>query len=140
MVSSVSDSSAQIWLRTPQAASVRVVLADGDKKTVEESAETSAASDFTAVIKFGSLQSNTQYEYRLFVNDKKVALPYSSRFRTWPKRDNGVKFSFAFGGGAGYVTGHAHMWDTIGKSKPAVLFLLGDNMNSDAPESSQKQR
>ena len=27
-----------------------------------------------------------------------------------------MKFRFAFGGGAGYVTGHEHMWDTIGKS------------------------
>ena len=140
MVSSVSDSSAQIWLRTPHAATIRIVLTNGDHQTAEALAETSAGSDYTAVIKFSSLQSNTQYEYRLFVNDKKVVLPYSSRFRTWPKRDAGVKFSFAFGGGAGYVTGHEHMWDTIAQSKPAVLFLLGDNMYSDDPESSQMQR
>ena len=140
MVGAISDSTAQIWLRTPHAASVRVVLTGSDNKTVEGKKETSVDSDFTAVIKFISLQSNTQYEYRLFVNDKRVTLPYNSQFRTWPKRDNGVKFSFAFGGGAGYVTGHEHMWDTIGKSKPAVLFLLGDNMYSDDPESSQMQR
>ena len=140
MVGSVSDSTARIWLRTASAASVRVILTGSDNKNVEGKAETTSATDFTAVINFRSLQSNTQYEYALFVNDKRVTLPYNSRFRTWPKRDTGVKFRFAFGGGAGYVTGHEHMWDTIGKNQPAVLFLLGDNMYSDDPESSQMQR
>ena len=140
MVGSVSDSTARIWLRTADAASVRVVLTGSDNQTMEGSKETTAATDFTAVIDFASLQSNTQYTYTLFVNETRVTLPYSSRFRTWPKRTGGVKFRFAFGGGAGYVTGHEHMWDTIGKSKPDVLFLLGDNMYSDDPESSQMQR
>jgi alkaline phosphatase D len=140
MVGSVSDSTARIWLRTANAANVRVVLTGSDNQTVEGRKETTAATDFTAVIGFASLQSNTEYTYTLFVNDTQVTLPYSSRFRTWPKRDAGVKFRFAFGGGAGYVTGHEHMWDTIGKSKPDVLFMLGDNMYSDDPESSQMQR
>ncbi|HIA19777.1 MAG TPA: alkaline phosphatase [Planctomycetaceae bacterium] len=140
MVGSVTDSTARIWLRTARAATVRVVLTGTDNKKLQWEGKTTVASDFTTIIPVGPLASDTAYQYQLVVNGEPVRLPYESRFRTWPKQGSGVKFRFAFGGGAGYVTGHEHMWDTIGKSEPSVLFMLGDNMYSDDPESSQMQR
>ena len=124
MVGSVTDSTASIWLRTATAATVEVGLTGTDNKNSRWRGETTAATDFTTRITVGPLASDTEYQYSLHVNGKPVSLPYASRFRTWPKQGSGVKFRFAFGGGAGYVTGHEHMWDTIGKSQPSVLFML----------------
>jgi alkaline phosphatase D len=38
-----------------------------------------------------------------------------------------------FGGGAGYVVKHRHMWDTIARRRPNALLMLGDNVYIDDP-------
>ena len=141
LLGSVTNDSAQVWLRTASSAAVRIVVVGVDKqRQVQWSGQTTADSDYTVIAQLGPLAADTEYRYTLFVNDQKVSLPYATVFRTWPKKGSAVKSRFAFGGGAGYVTGHEHMWDTIGKSRPSVLFMLGDNMYSDDPESRQMQR
>jgi len=50
------------------------------------------------------------------------------------------RFTIAFGGGAGYVPEHERMWDTIGTIDPRALFLLGDNVYIDDPETPEMQR
>jgi len=59
---------------------------------------------------------------------------------TAPTIGGPVEFTYAFGGGAGYVPQHERMWATIDSFRPDALFLLGDNMYSDDPTSPEMQR
>jgi len=83
------------------------------------------------------------------IDDKPGAWKYDDK--TWPlkrtlpdtslKADTPTeKFTSAFGGGAGYVPENERMWDTIGAIEPRALFLLGDNVYIDDPETPEMQR
>ncbi|MGC6564963.1 MAG: alkaline phosphatase D family protein [Akkermansiaceae bacterium] len=83
------------------------------------------------------------------IDDKPGAWKYDDK--TWPlkrtlpdtslKADTPTeKFTIAFGGGAGYVPENERMWDTIGAIEPRALFLLGDNVYIDDPETPEMQR
>jgi alkaline phosphatase D len=142
MVGSVTDSSARIWLRTAVPAEVKITCrpADGDEQAIAATAETSPESDFTAVILLEGLKPEQDYTYSLSIGGEPVRLFYPATFRTMPEAGSSLKFRFAFGGGAGYVTAHERMWDTIAEFSPDALLLLGDNMYSDDPESPTMQR
>ncbi|MEK6239040.1 MAG: alkaline phosphatase family protein [Planctomycetales bacterium] len=99
-----------------------------------------AASDHTAVLTVNGLAAGHEYEYTILIGGQPVELPYPAVFQTAPEDGEPEKFSFAFGGGAGYVTKHEHMWDVIARSQPDALMLLGDNMYSDDPQSRSAQR
>ncbi len=137
MLGDLTHESVRIWIRTAQPAEVGVRIA-GVENT--PSAKTTAQSDLTAVVQVRGLTPDQDYKYQILIDGKPVKLPQSTHFRTRPAPGDPVKFSFAFGGGAGYVTKHEHMWDTIGAETPDALFLLGDNMYSDDPESLRMQR
>lgn len=144
MVGHVTDTAASIWLRTAEPAEVRVVVtpANGSKPDSPQtaSAQTSADSDYTAVVRVGGLQPGRRYRYTLDIDGRAVTLDQETEFCTAPTPGSPLQFSLAFGGGAGYVTEHEHMWDTIRNEKPDLLLMLGDNMYSDAPKSTPTQR
>ena len=129
MVGAVTGSSASFWLRTAGASKVQVMV--GGIRS--EQVETTAASDFTAVVRVGGLEADREYDYGIWIDGKQVAVE-GARFSTYPKNGVPAKFSVAFGGGAGYVPKWEYMWDTIGKFEPSVLLMLGDNVYIDQPE------
>ncbi len=141
MVGAVSDREANVWLRTfePMDVEVKCQSMDGTSQSMAK-VRTTAADDLTATVVLKQLKSAAEYQYTVALDGVLVKFPYPLTFRTAPPNDQGVKFRFAFGGGAGYVTPHERMWTTIANSKPDALLMLGDNMYSDDPESSQMQR
>lgn len=129
MVGAVTDSSAAFWMRTAKPAKVQVRIGD----RISETVWASEATDYTAVAKIDGLGPNTGFDYEVLIDGEPVAAE-NTRFTTFPKTGNPGKFSVAFGGGAGHVPKWEYMWDTIGISKPAALFMLGDNVYIDQPE------
>lgn len=141
MVGAVSDTSAKIWLRTfdPIEVEVRCQAKNGNSQSVAKT-KTAAAEDLTAELLVGDLQPSTDYTYSVILDGVEVKFPYPLTFRTAPPDGEPLKYSFAFGGGAGYVTPHERMWTTIAAAHPDAMLMLGDNMYSDDPQSSQMQR
>lgn len=145
LLGNLTDSSAEIWLRTAAASDVRVLLADSlgrahaPAQSLPASDATAAESDFTAVVKISGLQPDTEYRYTLRI-DGVDNRSDSMRFRTLPSAVGPAKFAVAFGGGAGYVPEHERMWDTILRYEPTALLLLGDNVYIDDPESPALQQ
>jgi len=129
MLGSVTDSSAAFWVRTAEPA--EIIIRAGDKTSKPVS--TTAASDFTAVAKLDDLSPATAYDYQVLVNGKPADVE-KPHFQTFPAREKPAAFSIAFGGGAGYVPQWEHMWDTIKKSDPLAMLMLGDNVYIDQPE------
>lgn len=129
MVGSVTDTTASFWVRTAKAAKVQVKIGD----RLSATANTTPASDFTAIAKIPGLTPATRYEYQVLIDGKPVDVA-NARFATFPETGKGGRFSVAFGGGAGYVPQWERMWDTIRGFKPAALLMLGDNVYIDQPQ------
>lgn len=148
MVGSVTDTSAKIWLRTSEDSHVMIEVRDGNRSISVKETFPSAKTDFTTVVTFDGLEPDHEYQYYVYVESTIIdigGVPLNSKdvkatFRTHPAPGKPVTFSFAFGGGAGYVPKHERMWDTIRSFNPNALLLLGDNIYSDDPKSSQMQR
>ncbi len=129
MLGNVSDTSASFWVRTSRSADVTVKLKDDLADSGSQ--RTSAASDFTAVVRLQNLRPSSAYSYEVSVDGKSSA---AGSFRTFPTRGASGEFSVGFGGGAGYVPEWEVMWDTILKFRPNAFLMLGDNVYIDQPE------
>ncbi|MBM82803.1 MAG: alkaline phosphatase [Planctomycetaceae bacterium] len=132
MLGAVTDSGASIWLRTAQAAKVKIQVSVGDKaiETIEQL--TSDKSDFTAVFRLKKLQPSTAYDYQVVIDGQTVPTK-GTTIRTFAAKGEASKFNVGFGGGAGYVPKWEYMWNTISALKPDAFLMLGDNVYIDDP-------
>ena len=140
LVGATTGTTASIWVRTAQPSEIAVtaVVADatGDQTGIaSDVVGSNAASDYTAVAKINGLQTDTEYEYSIKIDDGPAFHQGAMRFRTLPAGGQPARFVIAFGGGAGYVPENERMWTTIGRFDPHALLLLGDNVYIDDPES-----
>ncbi|MHC4996129.1 MAG: alkaline phosphatase D family protein [Planctomycetota bacterium] len=138
MLGAITDSTVSIWVRTARSAGVWAVVANVNDDTDYHTTITewtSAASDFTGVIKVTGLRPDATYKYRVAV----AIEPFKSAFGKWhdfktPSAAGApTRFTIAFGGGSGYVPSHERAWQTIGSFDPMATLLLGDNIYTDAP-------
>jgi len=141
-VGAVTDASARFWVRTAKAASVQIIVrkSEGETDPLTATAASTADSDFTAVVEVTGLQGDTPYEYEVKIDGKSQPADKQQRFRTSPPPGSKVKFTLAFGGGAGYVPPNERVWTTIAKQNPRLLLMLGDNVYIDQPTSEHRQR
>lgn len=139
MLSNVTDSRAEFWVRTFREQSVSVIVKKfGEEKTIKsESFETKASRDYTASILVTGLEANSEYHYSIVIGDKKIGNDATDKrwiFRTYPQIGEPTKVSVGFGGGAGYTPFYDHMWNTLSaRWLPAFLFM-GDNVYIDHPK------
>lgn len=151
LIGHVTDTTASIWVRTNRESLVSVIVATKAAPTVEvqraatRTGRSSRENDFTQVIHVKGLQPNTEYVYDVYVDDYGFLdrgfkpLP-GQTFKTTAPVGKPTKFTIAFGGGAGYVPEHEHMWNTIAATKPDAMLLLGDNVYIDDPKSPAMQK
>ncbi|MDB4694889.1 alkaline phosphatase D family protein [bacterium] len=141
MLTSVTDTAAQIWVRTAQPTQVGLsatTAGPNSKPLPECTTQTSAADDYTGIIHLRDLKPNTQYQYQLSINGQPQTKQF--KFRTMPKSGESAKFEVGFGGGAGYTPQFNHMWTTLGKQAPAAFLMMGDNVYIDDPTHPMTQR
>lgn len=140
MLGNVTHDAASFWVRTAGEADVeiRVSPKDGGEPVIA-AGRTSAANDFTAVVRVGGLNADTTYGYSVRIDGEEIEIPVSS-FRTSPRPGEASRFQVAFTACAGYAPEHERVWTTIGKQDPRALLMLGDNVYIDDPEHSLTQR
>ena len=144
MLGCVSDSAVSVWVRTAGVRQVSVFAVEVGKPdpVMSEPQVTSELSDHTAVVRLKGLKPNTKYTYYVVIANADGSDPQKyngGEFKTIVAKGSPIKFRLAFGGGAGFVPQHEHMWNTIRAESPDVLMLLGDNVYSDAPELPEMQ-
>jgi alkaline phosphatase D len=141
LLGAVTDTTAQMWVRTVSEASVRVAAErEEGGETVHESevVEAKADRDYTAVTRLEGLAPNTSYVYRLVVNGREQ--PDRWTFRTFPTEGEPAAFDIGFGACAGYTPWRERMWRRIAAHNFPVFLLLGDNVYIDRPERPNLQR
>ncbi len=127
----VTHEHARVWLRTARPARVSIEARSDAGHVAHIDGRTTSRSAHTATLQLDGLRANTSYSYRVLVEGADTE--HGGRIRTAPAPGTPTTFTIAFGGGAGYVPQHEHMWNTIRATAPDALLLLGDNVYSDDP-------
>jgi len=132
------------WVQTKEPAKVKIAyyIEGSNEKNWTNEVNTSKEEAYTAHLIGDKLVPGKKYKYELYINGKKVNLPYPTEFKTktiWKYHTNPPTFSFAAGSGT-YVNdpewdraGHEYggrydIYRTIYKMHPDFMIWLGDNV------------
>lgn len=133
-----------IWLQTTKNEAVKVdyFAIDNPSKIFHSDTYYSSKNEaFTYHIILDQLQPGKKYRYTVFINNKKIILPYETSFsskKLWQWREDAPDFTVAFGScmyinetkfdrpGKPYGSGYA-IFESIAKKKPDIMIWGGDN-------------
>lgn len=136
---------AVIWLQAKENASVKIEYFASDNPTKVFTSETynsSKENGFTYHIILDKLQPGKKYTYNVYINNKKVVLPYETSFsskKLWQWREDAPDFTVALGScnyinepeldrpGKGYGSGY-HIFESINSKNPDIMIWGGDNI------------
>lgn len=140
-IGNLTSDAITVWLRTHGSRVVQITAHSKEKQHTVESPlfKTSAEHDYVAKVRLNNLKLNADYSYSVSIDGTASQRP-EWRFSTFNQLNSPIRFTVAFGGGAGYVPQHEKMWTTIYNQRPDLLLLLGDNVYSDDPTTHQMQR
>ena len=136
---------AMIWLQTTKDALVKIdyYAIDNPKDKFSSNTQKSESSNgYTNHIVLNKLQPGKQYHYDVFLDGKKVVLPYETTFsskKLWLWREDAPDFTVAFGScnyineesvdrpGKGYGSGY-EIYESIHAKNPNIMLWGGDNV------------
>ncbi len=136
---------AMIWIQTTKEALVRIdyfAIDTPNEKFSSDIQKSENSNGFTNHIVLNKLQPGKQYHYDVFLDGKKVVLPYETSFsskKLWLWREDAPDFTIAFGScnyineevvdrpGKGYGSGY-QIYESIHNKKPNIMLWGGDNI------------
>lgn len=132
-----------VWVQTKSEAEVFLKYFDADKKEFQtDRIQTEKSNAYTAHFIIGSLLPGKTYNYELFINNKKVTLPYELKFKTQKLIDNEgnyADFRVITGSGA-YINesyfdrpgkpygGEYEIYKSMAEVNADLMVWLGDNV------------
>ncbi len=135
---------AVIWLQTNKAATAKIeyFAIDNPSKVFSSENFTSKKEDgYTFHIVLDQLEPGKKYNYSVFINNKKVVLPYETSFsskKLWQWREDAPNFTVAVGScsyisetavdrpGKPYGSGYG-IFESIAQKNPDIMIWSGDN-------------
>ncbi|MBX2842864.1 MAG: alkaline phosphatase D family protein [Flammeovirgaceae bacterium] len=141
MLGDFSRQEAKIWLRTFKEVPFRIIYSKIENMEFPVFSDfffTDKHQDFTGIAILKNLEANHKYYYQLEIDGNKMEKIYY--FKTFPKSLSDQNVRIAFGGGAAYNPELEKMWNTIYKTNPEALLLLGDNVYIDKPKQPNTQQ
>ena len=145
MVGYCEMTEAVIWLQTTEKASVKVeyFAVDNPKQLFYSDVYRPLVEEgFTCHVILDQLKPGKKYNYTIFIDNKKVVLPYETSFsskKLWQWREDAPDFTVAFGScnyvnepeldrpGKGYGSEH-EIFGSIASKNPDIMIWGGDNM------------
>lgn len=136
---------AMIWLQTEKTASVFIeyYATENAKQVFQTSvATTNKENGFTCHLLLDKLQPGKKYNYSVFIDKKKIELPYETSFsskKLWQWRENAPDFTIALGS-CSYVSEESldrpgkpygsnyFIFESIAKKNPDIMLWGGDNI------------
>ena len=131
VVSAVTHSSAVIFVRTNNGATVRILYSSDPNFRKDRhrtpGVGTDADGDFTAHIPLTNLEAATTYYYMVFVGVRKQQLLYQPHFTTAPSSETSVDFSFAvLSDLSARPLREAPAYQSVANDYPAFVLQIGD--------------
>lgn len=135
---------ATIWLQTKKNATVKVsyfTIENPSKIFYSENYNSSKEDGFTYHIILNKIEPGKKYNYSIFIDGKKVILPYETSFsskKLWEWREDAPDFTVAFGScmyinetaldrpGKPYGSGY-NIFESIAAKNPDIMIWGGDN-------------
>src|ERR1051325_2206814 len=135
MIGAVTDTTANIWIRSDSAVSAAVVQyqpSGGNWSQPGQSVPVSliATNDFTGTISVSGLSPSTAYDYRILL-DGVLQSNGSASFKTFSAAGAPGKFSFVFGADIQQDQRPHTIFGTMASHQPDFTMLLGDNIYYD---------
>lgn len=145
MVGYCEMTEAVIWLQTNKKAIVKIVyFAIDNPSKIFYSADYSSSKEFgfTHHIILDELQPGKKYNYTVYIDNKKIVLPYETSFsskKLWEWREDAPDFTVAIGScsyfneieldrpGKSYGSEYG-IFESISKKNPAIMIWGGDNI------------
>ncbi len=136
---------AVIWLQAKENASVKIeyfALDNPAKVFTSGNYNSSKENGFTYHIILDKLAPGKKYKYTVFINNKKLVLPYETSFsskKLWQWREDAPDFTVAIGScnyinepeldrpGKGYGSGYP-IFESINSKNPDIMIWGGDNI------------
>ena len=136
---------AMIWFQTKKPASVYVEYYSVDNSSPifqSEKYQSTKENAFTCHVVLDKLQPGKKYNYSVFIDKKKLVLPYETSFsskKLWQWRENAPDFTIALGS-CSYVSEEAldrpgkpygsnyFIFESIAKKNPDIMLWGGDNI------------
>jgi alkaline phosphatase D len=136
---------AVIWLQAKENASVKIEYFAVDKPAkvfTTDNYNSSKENGFTYHIITDKLEPGKKYKYTVYINNKKVVLPYETSFsskKLWQWREDAPDFTVALGScnyvnepeldrpGKGYGSGYP-IFESINSKNPDIMIWGGDNI------------
>ena len=136
---------AVIWLQTSKKASVKIAYFAIDNPTkifYSDFYSSSKEVGFTHHIILDELSPGKKYKYDVFINDKKIILPYETSFsskKLWEWREDAPDFTVAIGScsyfnetpldrpGKAYGSEYS-IFESIANKNPEIMIWSGDNI------------
>lgn len=132
LVGAVTDTSANVWVRTTRAARVQIEYATDaalQNKTTSETRTTDASSDFTTIVSIPKLAPQQTYFYNVLINDvPQLSAPYP-QFQTFTPRGSDTPFRFVILTDfrtISKITQNVDTFKRAAQEKPAFVILGGD--------------
>jgi alkaline phosphatase D len=138
LVGAVQANSAKIWVRTDSPADVHVeynTSADFIQSALSQTTTTTKGKDFTGKLRLSGLAPETDYFYRLWLNNAPLPEVYS--FRTNPGDAATRTFSLAVL--SDFHKREAPVYSSVASDNPAFVIFLGDFDHSN-PSSLEQMR
>ena len=144
MVGYCEMTEAVIWLQTIKNATIKVEYSTTDNPSKvfhSENYTSSKEIGYTYHIILDQLQPGKKYNYSVFIDNKKIILPYETSFsskKLWEWREDAPDFTVAFGScmyinepevdrpGKPYGSGYT-IFESIRKKNPDIMIWGGDN-------------
>jgi alkaline phosphatase D len=144
MVGYCEMTEAVIWLQTNKNATIKVEYSTTDNPSKvfhSENYTSSKEIGYTYHIILDQLQPGKKYNYTVFIDNKKIILPYETSFsskKLWEWREEAPDFTVAFGScmyinepevdrpGKPYGSGYT-IFESISKKNPDIMIWGGDN-------------
>lgn len=144
MVGYCEMTEAVIWLQTNKNATIKVEYSTTDNPSKvfhSENYTSSKEIGYTYHIILDQLQPGKKYNYSVFIDNKKIILPYETSFsskKLWEWREDAPDFTVAFGScmyinepevdrpGKPYGSGYT-IFESISKKNPDIMIWGGDN-------------
>lgn len=145
MVGYCEMTEAMIWLQTKENAKVKIEYFDIQKPNqlfYSDTYNSSKDNGFTYHIILDKIEQGKKYNYNVYINGKKITLPYETSFsskKLWQWREKPSDFSVAFGSctyinqpevdrpGKAYGSGY-EIFTAINGKKPDIMIWGGDNI------------
>ena len=139
MIGHTTDTTTRIWIRADGPYKMQAYVTSKNETIVSETIRLAKEDNFCGSAEVTDLALRTTYNYLVFLDNKKQSCSVKQEFTTFPREGEKCVIRVGFGHSLRGEGAH-RIWDTIGRKRPDLFILMGDNIYSNSTEPNKQRR